>query len=116
MLKISKVSVLIFSLVLSVSCSKEILKGTYCYDLNFLKQYQEVVVLSENNEKSQLIVLSKLQGRVTTSTAKGLEGNSYGWMHYDLIASGKFEEHYNPLGGEDRFGIEPEGGQFSIIF
>ncbi|HET6567192.1 MAG TPA: DUF6786 family protein, partial [Rhodothermales bacterium] len=34
----------------------------------------------------------------------------------DLIASGERQEHMNAFGGEDRFWIGPEGGQFSIYF
>jgi hypothetical protein len=30
-------------------------------------------------------------------------------MNHDLIASGKFEEHFSPFGGEERFWIGPEG-------
>ncbi len=89
---------------------------TFGHDLNFLKKHQEVITLQENNGKSQLLVLPELQGRVMTSTSNGLKGNSYGWMHYDLLASGKFEDHINAFGGEDRFWMGPEGGQYSIFF
>lgn len=102
--------------ILLCSCSPKHPKGTFGYDQKFLKNHQEIITLKENNDKSQLIVLPDLQGRVITSTSGGLKGNSYGWMHYDLIASGAFEEHFNPFGGEDRFWIGPEGGQFSIFF
>jgi hypothetical protein len=51
-----------------------------------------------------------------TSTAEGLKGLSFGWINRDLIASGKTVEHMNVYGGEDRFWIGPEGGQFSIFF
>jgi hypothetical protein len=33
-----------------------------------------------------------------------------------LIASGKLQPHINAFGGEDRFWMGPEGGQFSIFF
>lgn len=101
---------------LLASCAPKHTEGSFGYDLDFLNQHMEPITLQENNGKSQLIVLSELQGRVMTSTANGLKGNSFGWMHYDLIASGKFEEHINPFGGEDRFWMGPEGGQFSIFF
>ena len=51
-----------------------------------------------------------------TSTCGGDEGNSYGWINYDLIKSGEILEHMNGFGGEDRFWLGPEGGQFSIFF
>jgi hypothetical protein len=56
------------------------------------------------------------QGRVMTSTAEGIGGLSFGWINRELIAEHKFREHINPLGGEDRFWLGPEGGQFSIFF
>ena len=114
----SHLKFLLFSsiIILLSSCSSKHTKGTFGYDLNFLKTHQEIITLKENNDKSQLIVMPDLQGRVMTSTSQGSKGNSYGWMHYELIASGKFEEHINPFGGEDRFWIGPEGGQFSIFY
>lgn len=99
-----------------VSCNTEYHNGTFGYDQHFLKQYQEIITLQENNGKSQLIVLPELQGRVMTSTSNGLKGQSYGWLNYDLLASEKLVEHINPFGGEDRFWMGPEGGQYSIFF
>ena len=92
-------------------------KGTFGYDLNFLKdQHKDLVLLSDDSSKAQLIVLPAYQGRVMTSTASGNEGSSFGWINYDLIASGKKAEHIHAFGGEERFWLGPEGGQFSIYF
>ena len=55
-------------------------------------------------------------GRIMTSTAGGPGGKSFGWINRELIASGQTLKHMNPYGGEDRFWIGPEGGQFSIFF
>jgi hypothetical protein len=51
-----------------------------------------------------------------TSTAGGDYGLSYGWVNRDLIASGETKQHINVYGGEDRFWIGPEGGQYSVFF
>ena len=51
-----------------------------------------------------------------TSTAGGDAGQSFGWINRELIASGKMQPHMNVFGGEDRFWMGPEGGQFSIFF
>jgi hypothetical protein len=51
-----------------------------------------------------------------TSTAGGEGGMSFGWINYDLIASGRVQPHINAYGGEDRFWLGPEGGPFSIFF
>jgi hypothetical protein len=106
----------IATLLASCTSPSESIKGSFAFDLNFLKKYQKVIILEENKGKSQLILSPDLQGRVMTSTANGLDGNSYGWLNYDLISSGKFEEHFSPFGGEERFWMGPEGGQYSIFF
>jgi hypothetical protein len=92
-------------------------KGTFGYDLNFMKKYQNnLVVLSSADSSAQLIISPDYQARVLTSTAAGLQGKSFGWINYDLIARQEFTEHMNAFGGEDRFWMGPEGGQYSIFF
>jgi hypothetical protein len=89
---------------------------TFGDDLEFLQKYGEVVVLKDGSGKAQVIVSPQLQAKVMTSTARGLEGKSFGWINYDLLASGKISKHINAYGGEDRVWLGPEGGQFSIFF
>lgn len=91
-------------------------KGTFGYDAGFLSKHQDVITLKSDNGKARLLVCPEYQGRVMTSTADGNDGMSFGWINYDLIASGKLQQHINPFGGEDRFWIGPEGGQFSVFF
>lgn len=96
---------------------KDYKKGTFGYDLNFLKKYhKDLVVLGSDSLGSQVIVLPAYQARVMTSSAAGSNANSYGWINHELIASGKFTEHMNAFGGEERFWVGPEGGQFSVFF
>jgi len=85
-------------------------------DVAFLKQHTNVVVLSGKDKLSQVAVNPDLQGRIMTSTAAGLDGLSFGWINRELIASGQNNSHINAFGGEDRFWLGPEGGQFSIFF
>ncbi len=93
------------------------LEGTFLYDLNFLKEHQkDLVVLKNATGQAQVVISPQYQGRVMTSTANGTEGKSYGWLNYDLIASEKTQPHINAVGGEDRFWLGPEGGQFSVFF
>jgi hypothetical protein len=66
--------------------------------------------------RTQIILLPAYQGRVMTSSAKGNSGSSFGWLNHDLIASGKYSPHIMAYGGEERFWIGPEGGQFSVFF
>jgi len=90
--------------------------ATFDDDVAFLKQHTDIVVLSDQANKSQVVVSPVWQGRVLTSTAAGGDGASCGWINRDLIASGKIQPHINVFGGEDRFWIGPEGGQFSLFF
>ena len=95
---------------------KEMGKNTFGDDLEFLKKHTDVVVLSDTTGEGRVAVLPKMQGRVMTSTAGGTGGLSFGWINRELVASGEFVEHINVFGGEDRFWIGPEGGQFSVFF
>lgn len=90
--------------------------GTYGSDLSFLKKYSDVVSLTDASGKSVVAVVPKWQGRVLTSSAQGDQGLSFGWINYEFIKGGKLQQHINVFGGEDRFWMGPEGGQFSIFF
>jgi len=119
---------IIFVITLMFSCKPgknkdEVMKttdykeGSFGYDLKLLKESDEnLVVLTNNNGKSQVIVSAKYQGKVFTSTAEGLSGNSFGWINHELIKSGEIAEHMNAYGSEDRLWFGPEGGQYSIFF
>jgi len=89
-------------------------KGTFADDLAFLKQHTDVIVLADGD--ARIAVVPAYQGRIMTSSAAGDTGLSFGWVNRELIASGKLVEHINVFGGEDRFWLGPEGGQFSIFF
>ncbi len=92
-------------------------QGTYGYDLAFLKENNvEIVELKDESSGARVVLTPGYQGRVMTSSAKANEGNSFGWMNYDLIASGEIKSQFNPIGGEDRFWLGPEGGPYSVYF
>jgi hypothetical protein len=94
----------------------QIKEGSFAADMAFLQAHTPVVIIKDRSGKGQVAVLPKMQGRVMTSTAEGPDGLSFGWINRDLVASGRFVEHMNAFGGEDRFWLGPEGGQFSIFF
>ena len=95
----------------------EPIKGTFAYDLKFLKKYHpDLIELHDQSMNAKLIVLPAYQGRVMTSTAAGDSGASFGWVNHDLISSGSPAAHIHAFGGEERFWLGPEGGQFSIYF
>jgi hypothetical protein len=89
-------------------------KGTYGYDLNFLKKHKNPIELQ--NGDARVLISPEYQGRVMTSSVNGESGLSFGWINHDLIASGEIKKQINAVGGEERFWLGPEGGQFSIFF
>ena len=91
-------------------------KGTFGYDLDFLKQRDSVVVLNSKDGNGQIIVSPKYQAKVFTSTAAGMNGKSFGWINYKTFAQKSLDPHMNAYGGEDRLWLGPEGGKFSLFF
>ncbi|MFM9911897.1 MAG: DUF6786 family protein [Chitinophagaceae bacterium] len=92
-------------------------KGSFGYDLEFLKKYHnDLILLGDDTGGAQLILLPAYQGRVMTSTADGNNGNSFGWVNHAFIESNKHADHINVYGGEERFWLGPEGGQFALYF
>lgn len=90
--------------------------GTFGHDLNFLKEKDStLVVLSGNDGNAQVIVSPKYQAKVFTSTANGMDGQSFGWVNYKAFDALP-NEHMNGYGGEDRLWLGPEGGKFSLFF
>lgn len=121
--QIFKIGVMLMVLFAIVSCTsnpktsqkmKSANKGTYGYDLELLTKHTQPVELK--NGDARIVLSPEFQGRVMTSTASGNDGLSYGWINHDLIASGEVLPQINPVGGEERFWLGPEGGQYSIFF
>src|SRR4029077_8808798 len=100
----------------SVTTSPAESDALFAADVGFLRQHTPVVVLRDAHGKSLVAVTPAWQGRVMTSSAQGSDGRSFGWINRKLIASRQTLPHFNPLGGEDRLWLGPEGGQFSIYF
>ena len=104
----------------SVASAKE---RTFGEDVAFLKKHVDVVVLEDG--ESRVAVVPAYQGRVMTSTTGGDDGPSYGFLKYDVIEQGllpeakrkgTLQEHIYVFGGEERFWLGPEGGQYAIFF
>jgi hypothetical protein len=91
-------------------------KQAFNDDVAFLQKHTDVVILMDPSGLGRVAVLPKMQGRVMTSTAAGPNGYSFGWINRELVAAGQPVQHMNAYGGEDRFWLGPEGGQFSIFF
>ncbi len=88
---------------------------TFGEEVAFLQRHTSVVVLTDGSSM-RVAVCPDLQGRVMTSSARGDGGADYGWINRGLVGSPARDEHFNPYGGEDRFWLGPEGGQFALFF
>ncbi len=113
-------------LVLGIACAPPTKKegggqvsnqGSYAFDAEFLRKHtRRFVELSDKEGQAKIALSADYQGRVMTSTADGDAGISFGWINYSLIESGKSNPQFNPVGGEERLWLGPEGGQFSLYF
>ena len=88
---------------------------TFHDDLKFLNNHTEIHVLTDGRDR-QVLVSPKLQGRVFTSTLGGPPGLSHGWINRELLESGEDKPHFNAYGGEDRYWMGPEAGQYALFF
>ncbi len=87
---------------------------TFDDDVAFLRKYGAVTVL-ESPTGGRVAVSAKYQGRVMTSAVRA-DAPSLGWIHREFIAGGKTRTPFDNYGGEDRFWLGPEGGQFALYF
>jgi len=97
--------------------------GAFAQDAAFMKKHTELLVLSKGD--SAVAVAPAYQGRVMTSTYDQKSGPSFGWINRPVIEKGllsdeekkgKLEEHIYIFGGEERFWLGPEGGQYALFF
>lgn len=98
-------------------------KGQFANDVAFMKEHTPIVLLQ--NGGSSVAIAPAYQGRVMTSTFDNNEGPSFGWINRPVIEKGflsdedrkgKLEEHIYIFGGEERFWLGPEGGQYALFF
>lgn len=108
----------------SVSMACGIQAATFSSDIVFLRAHTEIIVLGTEPGGPRVAVAPLWQGRVMTSTGGGASDMSYGWLNREVIARGivpeeqrdGLEKHIHVFGGEDRFWIGPEGGQYAYYF
>ncbi|MFG0259345.1 MAG: DUF6786 family protein [Phycisphaerales bacterium JB041] len=89
---------------------------TFADEGEFLRRHTDVVVLGDDPDGPRVAVVGEYQARVMVSSIAGDGGVCHGWINHDLIASGARTPQINAFGGEDRFWLGPEGGQFSVFF
>ena len=116
--KIYKFFLAISTIIVLGSCSSNTsIMGTYAYDIAFLNgEGIETVELISQDGLSRIATVPAWQGRVATSTSRGGDGDSYGWLNHAFIAAGETSPQFNNYGGEERFWLGPEGGEGSWFF
>ena len=87
---------------------------SFAEDIAFLEKHGPVQLL-ESDTGARVAVSAKYQGRVMTSAVSNA-GRSFGWIHRAFIAAEKTGTAFDNYGGEDRFWLGPEGGQFGLYF
>ncbi len=96
---------------------------TFADDVAFMKQHTPIVLLQNGN--SAVALAPAYQGRVMTSTFDRDAGPSFGWINRPVVEKGilsedekkgQLEEHIYIFGGEERFWLGPEGGQYALFF
>ncbi len=89
-------------------------ENSFIEDVCLLRKHVETIVLESGDAK--IAIVPAYQGRTMTSSAQGDGGTSCGWINHQLVADGPNDPQVNLFGGEDRFWVSPEGGQFSVFF
>ncbi|MEP7053398.1 MAG: DUF6786 family protein [Pseudomonadota bacterium] len=83
-------------------------------DVAFLEQHGTLEILSSETG-GRVAVSGQYQARVMTS-AVGAGGRSLGFINRQFITAGKTATAFDNYGGEDRFWLGPEGGQYGLYF
>lgn len=111
------------AMYLLCGCTSESGNGEFASDVEFMEEHTPIVVLKDGD--AAVAVAPDYQGRVMTSTYDRTDGPSFGWINRPVIEKGimsaeaqkgTLEEHIYIFGGEERFWLGPEGGQYAIFF
>lgn len=97
---------------------------TFGSDLAFLKEHTPIHLLEDKASGARVAVAPAWQGRVMTSSTTGDAGDSLGWIHHENVKTGilppgersGLARHIHVFGGEERFWLGPEGGQYALFF
>jgi hypothetical protein len=83
-------------------------------DVAFLSRHGQVKIL-ESPQGGRVAVSADYQGRVMTSAVEP-NGPSLGFVNRSFIEQGKTGTQFDNYGGEDRFWLGPEAGQYGLYF
>ena len=111
----------IFISIIMIGCTNK--ESGFTKDVSFLEKHTEILILKEGN--GAIAIAPQYQARVMTSTTDVSEGIGFGWINKKVIEKGflteeerkgKLEDQIYIFGGEERFWLGPEGGQFALFF
>lgn len=97
---------------------------SYADDVALLKRHTEIITLRLPQGGARVAIAPAWQARVMTSSLAGETGSGFGWINPEAIKAGIVAEdkrsgiaqHIHLFGGEERFWLGPEGGQFALFF
>ncbi|HXX68391.1 MAG TPA: DUF6786 family protein [Polyangiaceae bacterium] len=87
---------------------------TFEDDVAVLSRWSQVTVLASDSG-GRVAISPALGGRVMTSAVAPL-ATGLGWINRPFLEAGKRGTQFDNYGGEDRFWLGPEGGQFGLYF
>jgi hypothetical protein len=87
---------------------------SFADDIALLSRHGHVFVL-ESPRGGRVAVSADYQGRVMTSAVEP-NGPSLGFVNRSFIEQGKTATQFDNYGGEDRFWLGPEAGQYGLYF
>lgn len=100
--------------VINAGCKPQFDEGTFGFELQLLDETIDPVVLVSG--ESMVALSGEFQGRVLTSSSRGMTGRSYGWFDREKVSDGSALTNISSVGGEDRLWYGPEAGPFSVCF
>jgi uncharacterized protein DUF6786 len=98
----------------STKTATPVMMGGYAQDIAYLQKHARILELDAPGG-GKVAVSPTFQGRVMTSTTRP-GGPSFGWINRKFISDGRTGTAFDNYGGEDRFWLGPEGGQFGLFF
>ncbi len=84
-------------------------------DVAFLSEHGAGVKVLQSAAGSRIAISGKYQARVMTSAVEA-GGASLGFINRSFVEAGKTGTAFDNFGGEDRFWLGPEGGQYALYF
>lgn len=84
-------------------------------DVEFLSQHGAKPRVLESTGGGRVAISGTYQARVMTSAVEP-RGASLGFVNRSFIEAGKTGTAFDNYGGEDRFWLGPEGGQYALYF